>query len=179
MLLDILLLGHPSLRKKAEEVDPSREDVKKFVEDLIETTSYSPNRIGLAATQVNCFWRIFAVRPMINEGMPDMAYGPVEIFINPKISNPSKDLVTDMEGCLSIPGIYAPVTRPKSITIEYQNTQGQWLKKEASGYYARQLMHENDHLNGVLFIDRVQGKFKKKLLKDLNQLKKSIKSSNN
>lgn len=175
MLLDIVLLGHPALRKRAKEVAVISQEIRDLIANMIETVNYSPNRIGLAAPQVDADWRIFVIRPILNEGTSDLQYGPAEVYINPLLSNQSEETVLEQEGCLSLPEVYAPVPRPKSITVTAQDINGETFIKNLSGYYARQVMHENDHLNGVLFIDRVLNKDRKKLKKDVALLKKRIK----
>ena len=76
------------------------------------------------------------------------------------------------EGCLSFPLFYLPITRPVSITVEAQDINGKVFKERLSGYYARQVMHENDHLNGVVYIDRISKNLRKRLKTDLDKLKK-------
>ena len=166
------------LRKKAEPVSEINNEVKAFIQEFLEKFKhpdlFSPGSIpiGLAATQVGSPYRIFAVCPHQIVNNKD-TYGPPKIFINPVLTEPSDELMIADEGCLSFPGLYLPVLRPESITIEWQDTEGKSFKKRVSGYYARQIMHENDHLNGVLFIDRVSKNIRKRIKNDLDAIKKN------
>ncbi len=177
MKLKLAYYNHPWLRKKAEANTPINDETKAFVkvflEHFKEPDLFSPGSIpiGLAATQVHSNHRIFAVCPhhMVNDRD---SYGPPVIFINPKLSEPSNDLLIADEGCLSFPGLYLPIARPESITVEWQDVEGNNFKERLSGYYARQVMHENDHLNGVLFIDRVSKNIRKRIKSDLDRMKK-------
>ena len=92
--------------------------------------------------------------------------------INPKLSSPSSKVDTHGEGCLSIPGVYEKVTRPFSIEVEAMDLEGNIFTETTTGWRARNIMHENDHINGVLFIDRIHPNLRKKIEKALNDIKK-------
>ncbi|MCH9631760.1 MAG: Peptide deformylase [Chlamydiae bacterium] len=177
MTLKLHYWEHSWLRKKADEVVEINDEVKAFVKEFLEKFTqpdmFSPGSIpiGLAATQVGSAYRIFAVCPHQMDGKRD-SYGPPKLFINPVLSEPSDNLLIADEGCLSFPGLYLPVIRPESITVEWQDIEGKKFKERVSGYYARQIMHENDHLNGVLFIDRVSKSIRKRIKNDLDLIKK-------
>ena len=98
--------------------------------------------------------------------------GPAEVYINPKLSNPSKNKETMQEGCLSVPQIHEEVERPISIDIEALDLNGNQIKTTVTGFKARELMHENDHLNGVLFIDRLSPRLRKLITPYLDNIKK-------
>ena len=177
MTLKLLYWDDSWLRKKADEVVEINDEVRAFAKEFLEKFEkpdmFSPGSIpiGLAATQVGSAYRIFAVCPHQIVDKKD-SYGPPKLFINPILSEPSNDLLVADEGCLSFPGLYLPVVRPESITVEWQDVDGKKFKERISGYYARQIMHENDHLNGVLFIDRVSKSIRKRIKNDLDLLKK-------
>jgi len=177
MNLKLAYWGNAFLRKKVPEIkvfdDEFKAFVKLFLEKFSEPDMFSPGSIpiGLAATQVESNYRFFAICPheVINE---KDSYGPPEIFINPKLSEPSDEFIIADEGCLSFPGLYLPVLRPESVTLEWQDIEGKKHKSRFSGYVARQIMHENDHLNGVLFIDRISRSVRKSIKGQLDVLKK-------
>lgn len=170
--LPITYYGAPILRKKTNPVTQFDAALKSFIEDMHETLIAS-NGIGLAAPQVNSSQSIFIMQIPEEDAEGKMQDGPLIICINPKLSNPSADLWERGEGCLSIPGIYVPVVRPNSITLEAQDETGAHFKMELSGLAARCAMHENDHLNGVLMIDRVHPNVKAKIAPALQKLKNS------
>jgi peptide deformylase len=166
---------NPWLRKKAEPHTEITEEVRKFVKEMIHRmisgdfatkTSFA---IGLAATQIQSSYRLFVVCPFLGEDSKEK-WGPPKVFINPKLIDPSDEMEIDDEGCLSFPQFYVPIARPVSITVEAQDLEGNVFKERIHGYYARQVMHENDHLNGVVFIDRLSKNIRKKIKKDLDSL---------
>lgn len=172
MILDLKYYGDPDLRKKCDPVEEVNDEVRQLAQDLIETV-LEHDGAGLAAPQVGRHVRMFVSRyanGADSEGWP--IFCPPTIFINPKLSSPSSQMVTHGEGCLSIPGIYEKVTRPSSITIEYMDLEGNIHVEEVTGWRARNLMHENDHLNGVLHIDRIHPKRRKKIEHALRELRK-------
>src|SRR3990167_6078242 len=148
MDLKLAYLGHPSLRLKAEPVEKVDEGVQHYIKELLHKMTSFETAIGLASTQVGVFKRIFIILPATPGEEGKMEWGPPEIYINPIISNPSKEYETLDEGCLSIPGLYLPVRRPYSIEVEALDFEGHLFKKTICGFHARQVMHENDHLNG-------------------------------
>lgn len=176
MNLKLAYWDDPYLRKKVPEVksfdEKFRAFVKTFLEKFSEPDMFSPGSIpiGLAATQIRSDYRLFAICPHETVNGKD-SYGPPEIFINPVLSEPSEELIEADEGCLSFPALYLPVVRPEAITLEWQDIEGKKHKKRFSGYVARQIMHENDHLNGVLFIDRISKGLRKRIKDQLNDIK--------
>ena len=101
-----------------------------------------------------------------------MTLGDPIVYINPKIHSPSDEEIEDIEGCLSIPGLRLDVYRPEIISIEAMDLNGNIFHEELEGYNARTRMHENDHINGVLYIDRVSPAVKKKIEPTLKEIKK-------
>ena len=139
----IRLLGDPVLRRRSKEVEALNKNVESIVEELFQIM-YSEDGVGLAAPQIGVSLRIF----VIDDGKP-MA------FINPKILWRSEDTNMSEEGCLSIPDVFEDVERSNSVVVEYLDFKGNVAKKQFLGYTARVIQHEYDHLDGVLFIDRI------------------------
>ncbi len=174
MILDLKYYGNPILREKCLPVKEVNDQLKKFAQDLIETV-LKHDGAGLAASQVGKLVRLFVIRydnGEDSEGHP--IFCPPKVYINPILSSPSENIGVAREGCLSIPGIVKEVKRPYKIEVEYLDLEGKTQKEEATGWRARVIMHENDHLNGVLFIDRLDTKSKKNLEDDLRRLKKEM-----
>lgn len=171
MKLPIAYYGDPILRKKAKPVEKITDEIRQFVEDMIETVE-SLNGLGLAAPQVKSSLRIFIICIFKEDEEGNLERGTPEVFINPKLSLPSDEKNEFSEGCLSIPGISETVTRPSSITVEAMNLDGEIFTRRLTGMDARVVMHENDHLNGVVFVDRVQGKRRQNIDPVLRDLKK-------
>ncbi len=144
----IATLGNPILKTVATTVDPtaiSSKEIQRLITDMIETM-HAAQGIGIAAPQVNVSLRI----AIINERPRPFA------IINPKIVRKSLRSETTEEGCLSIPGVFGTVRRPRSVTVAFLDERGSQQTRQASGLLARVFQHEIDHLNGVLFIDRMQ-----------------------
>jgi len=143
--MQILTLGNELLRQKAQPVKEIGSEYLKIGEDLINML-HDGKGIGLAAPQVGRMERIFAVH--VEGDVP-------RIFINPSIIETSQETLKYEEGCLSIPGIYTDVVRPRAVKIQAWNEKGRPFTLEASGILARVILHEYDHLEGILFIDRI------------------------
>ncbi|HZH40061.1 MAG TPA: peptide deformylase [Gemmatimonadales bacterium] len=141
------LLGSPVLRERAKPVPAVDDTVRQFVADLFDTM-HAAKGVGLAANQVGVALRVAVVD--VGEETPD----PL-VLINP-IVTPRGDVVeTAEEGCLSIPDLFAEVERPLDITLEALDRDGKPYRMEISGYKARAVQHEVDHLDGVLFLDHL------------------------
>ena len=155
-ILEISELGHPILRQRASEVDNLRDkDVQNFIDDLIETCIDS-NGVGIAAPQVYKSERIFIISSRPNARYPNAPeLGPIAL-INPAITSFSEEKEKDWEGCLSIPGIRGLVPRHKTIKVKYQTRDGVLVENEFSDFIARIFQHELDHLNGIVFLDRME-----------------------
>ncbi|HRW58783.1 MAG TPA: peptide deformylase [Chlamydiales bacterium] len=176
MILDLCYYGNPILRKKSSLITEFNSELKEFVNNMIETMD-AKNGVGLAAPQVGKSLKIFVIRPLIEEEDKEPYLGDAEVYINPIISNPSKDTICLDEGCLSIPRLFAPVVRPAAIDIEWLDINGKVHRERVEGYKARELMHENDHLHGTLYIDRVDPSVKTSLKKTLQNIKKKYSKS--
>ena len=172
-LLPLAYYGDPILRKKADPITNISEDIKKLVKEMIETMD-GCNGIGLAAPQVHHSIRLFIIRAPIETENDKFELGEVKVFINPKISSPSVETWKALEGCLSIPTIHADVERSKEITVEFTDLEGNVNTQQFSGWEAKVILHENDHINGVLFIDHLDKEERSKLDPFLQNLKKRI-----
>ena len=147
--LDIHYLGDRVLRQPAKRVAKVDDATRKIVREMLETM-YSADGIGLAAPQVGIHKQIIVID--INLDKPDV---PPLVLINPKITKSGGNLCNAEEGCLSIPGVYLDVSRPEEIEVTYKSEQGKPSKLKADGLLSRAIQHEMDHLNGVMFVDRV------------------------
>lgn len=155
-LLQIAQLGHPVLRRKAEEVKEVKDKaIQKLIDDLIVTMKEADG-VGIAAPQVYSSLRIFIVASWPNTRYPKAPKMKPLAVINPTILEYSKETVTDWEGCLSVPGIRALVPRSKLILVEYLTREGKKVRKKYSELVARIFQHEFDHLEGIIFLDRVK-----------------------
>ena len=174
MKLSLTYYGNPILRKKCARVTEITDEIRQLVADMIETMRET-NGIWIAAPQVNKALTIFVTEvPERIEGEPEEKWlpGKVRVYINPKITNPSDEMWIRGEGCLSIPQVYGEVVRPVKITVTAMDLDGNEFQEELSWLDARAVMHENDHINGILFIDRIHGKERKSLDPLLNAVKK-------
>lgn len=166
MLKKILFYPDPILRKKAKDVEEIKSETKKFCADLAETM-VKKDGIGLAAPQIGASERIIAV------GLGEK----VMVLINPKIIYKSREEEKGEEGCLSFPGIFLEIKRAQKIKVKFLNLAGEEKELEAEGLGARVFQHEIDHLDGILFIDRI-GFYKKiKVRKALKQLREEYESN--
>lgn len=141
-LRNIRIIGDEVLRKRAKEVKLFNQKLAVLVEDMVDTM-YESNGVGLAAPQVGVLKRVFVI---------DVGDG-VEVFINPEIIETSEETQKDIEGCLSIPGERGYVIRPQRVKVRTLTLEGKERLVEAEGLFARAICHENDHLNGQLYID--------------------------
>ncbi|WP_320665134.1 peptide deformylase [Prochlorococcus sp. MIT 1223] len=159
--LEIYQLGNEVLRStgnRISKVDASMRDLAKNM--LI--SMYSAKGIGLAAPQVGIQKRILVIDLDIENPAT-----PPQVFINPEIITSSATIDTYEEGCLSIPGVYLDVIRPTAIKVGYRDEMGRPKKMNADGLLARCIQHEIDHLNGILFVDRVKNE--ENLIKELEE----------
>lgn len=173
-LLRLAYYGDPLLRRKADPLFEITDEIKNLVEEMIETMDAS-NGMGLAAPQVHRSIRLFVMRPPI-ETEEGRSLGDVKVFINPELSSPSLETWKASEGCLSIPHLRASVERPKEVTVEYTSLEGERIKERFFEWEARVILHESDHIDGVLFIDRLDAEERAKLDPFLQRLKKRLQS---
>ncbi len=148
MSLSIIKFPHPTLRYKSKpirRVDRALKDIAAEMLDLM----YEAEGVGLAANQVDLPLRIFVANPSGTRGD-----GEELVLLNPELQSP-KGSETSQEGCLSLPGMYGLVKRPRTIRLSAYDLAGNAIERDVDGFLARVLMHENDHLDGVLFFDRM------------------------
>ncbi len=171
MLLQIRYYGDKILRVKCNPVEKITDEIRTLVDNMIETMDDAKGA-GLAAPQVGHDLRIFVLRNYIETPEGDFSLSDPIVYINPILSNPSREKESDTEGCLSIPGLRAEVDRPLKIRVEAMGVDGVPFIEEVEGYNARVRMHENDHLNGVLYIDRLNLRQRKKIEPALKEIEK-------
>ncbi|MBS0604065.1 MAG: peptide deformylase [Verrucomicrobia bacterium] len=171
MLLKIYYYGHPVLRKRCEPISEITDEIRKLASDMIETMDKNDG-IGLAAPQVGRSIRMFVLRNYIFTEEGHWTVSEPKVYINPKLSSPGTEMLSDTEGCLSLPGLRLHVLRPDKITVEAMDLDGKIFVEELEGYNARVRMHENDHINGVLFVDRIDVNARKKIDPLLKEMKK-------
>jgi peptide deformylase len=174
MIYPIVAFGDPVLKARAKDIpaDFPAADLKQIVQDMYDTM-YHAHGVGLAAPQVGKGIRLFVIdsEPMIDtedeetgEPLPDAEKAVKRAFINPRMVSETGEEWGFEEGCLSIPGVREMVYRPETIVIRYEDEQRQVHEETFSGMTARVIQHEYDHLEGVLFTDKISG-FKKQLIK--------------
>ena len=147
--LEIHTLGADALRQPAQRIGKVNDQVRELARDMLRSM-YTAKGIGLAAPQVAVYQQLL----VIDLDLENAATPPL-VLINPEITAASAGLDTYEEGCLSIPGVYLDVVRPTAIELSYRDEMGRPRKMKADGLMARCIQHEMDHLNGVLFVDRV------------------------
>ncbi len=158
-MLTIVKLGDPLLRQQSKSIGDMNGEYKKLAEEMLSTMAAAKG-LGLAAVQVGELVRLFVVK--IPKATP-------RVFINPEILETSIEEVMYEEGCLSIPGINADVKRPEAVRIQAYNERGKLYTLSAEGLLSRVIQHEMDHLNGVLFLDRLNAQTRDRLLETYNE----------
>ena len=156
-ILDIHVIDDPVLRRKAKKVVKVTPELRQLLDDMVETMRVAPG-VGLAAPQVGVSERVIVVEYAEDDDEEDGAPPPKKklyTFINPEIIWASEEMVDGTEGCLSIPGWLGDVSRHEAIAIKALNRSGQKVKINVEGWLARIFQHEIDHLDGVLYIDRL------------------------
>lgn len=166
MIYPIVKYPDPVLARKAQPVTEFNADLQQLVDDMFESM-YAAEGIGLAAPQIGISKRIFIVDTSLGKEAKDKL-----TLINPEIvSREGKQL--EEEGCLSLPDIRDKVSRALRVTMRAQNTTGEWFETEGDELLARAFQHENDHLDGVLFIDRVSRLKRELILRRIGKLQKN------
>lgn len=177
MVYPVVLFGSPLLRKVSKSIDKDYTNLDKLVEDMFETME-SSDGVGLAAPQIGKSIRLFIIdaTPMAEDDAS--LEGFKRVFINANILEETGEEWGFVEGCLSVPEIREEVQRPSTVTIEYYDENFEYKKETFGGVKARIIQHEYDHLDGILFVDKVSP-LKKKLLKGrLNNIAKGKVSPN-
>ncbi len=150
--LTIHILGDRVLRQPAKRVKSVDAEIRQLVREMLQTM-YSADGIGLAAPQVGVHKQVIVL-----DCDPENPATPPMVLINPTIKSSSSDVCILQEGCLSIPGVYLEVKRPEVIEVSYRDEYGRPQTMIATELLSRAIQHEMDHLNGVLFVDRVENK---------------------
>ena len=171
MKLEVVKYDAEILRKRALPVDEISPEIIQLAEDMIETMIDS-NGVGLAAPQIGRSLRMFILRDEKEQEDGEMVLCDPEVIINPHLSKPSEEKTSMSERCLSLPGLSVEVMRPTFIHVRYQNLKGEWIESRFDSFRARVAMHENDHLNGVLIVDRLDRNSRKKVESQLQAIKK-------
>jgi peptide deformylase len=185
MILEIVKYGHPILRQKGAAIEKITPEIKTLIADMFETMR-ERHGVGLAAQQIGKALQLTVIdvrevgedRPStlelkgkpadINEIMP-------LVLINPEVT-PVGEPATGGEGCLSFPEIFAEISRPESVDVKALNEKGKVIEFRAGGLLARAVQHETDHLNGILFIDRMERKQKEEFRDELDALQAATKA---
>ncbi len=146
--MQIVTYPHPTLRHKSQPIKRVDANLRKMVSQMFELM-YEARGVGLAANQVDFPFRLFVANLQ-----SDPEEGEELVFINPVISR-TKGLEEKEEGCLSLPELYGPVKRPETVLVTAYTLRGEEIEAKLSGFAARVVQHETDHLDGVMFIDRL------------------------
>jgi peptide deformylase len=154
-LLEVSQVGNPSLRQIAQPIDRLNEPIQTLIDNLMETLLQS-NGVGIAAPQVAASYRLVIIASRPNPRYPNAPEMEPTVMINPRIISASDEIIKDWEGCLSVPGIRGLVPRHSTIAIEYSDRQGKLQQQQLTDFVARIFQHELDHLNGMVFLDRLE-----------------------
>ena len=183
MVLPILKYGHPALRQKGARVEKITPSIQQLIRDLLDTM-YAAAGVGLAAQQVGHALQLTVIdvrgikdRPSTLElnGKPADVDGIMPlVLMNPSIT-PAAGPVGGPEGCLSFPELYAEIARPESVHVVGMNEKGERMEFRCGGLLARAVQHEADHLQGILFIDRMSSDVRKELKPQLEELQDASK----
>ena len=172
MQLSIISYPHPTLRIRSKPIRRVNKELRNIAAQMLDLM-YEAEGVGLAANQVNLPIRIFVANPAGERGD-----GEELVLLNPELQMP-KGNVTGQEGCLSLPGIYGQVKRPKSIRLSAFDIQGNPVDRVVDGFLARVIQHENDHLDGVMFFDRMTEEAKREIDDQLHELETVFASKQN
>jgi peptide deformylase len=157
-ILKVARLGHPVLRRIAEPVSPeaiAAPEIQRLIDDMLETMD-EYDGAGLAAPQVHVSRRIVIYGVHQNPRYPDAEEVPLTVLVNPKITPATRAIEEDWEGCLSVPEMRGRVPRHTRGNVEAYGRDGKRLRFTADGFHARVVQHECDHLDGVVYLDRME-----------------------
>jgi len=171
MIHPVVVYGHPVLKKVAEEVNKDYPGLRQLIDDLFETM-YNAEGVGLAAPQIGKSIRVFVIdgAPLADDE-PEFA-GFKKVFINPEIIEKNGELVPMNEGCLSIPNIREEVKRESHIRVQFYDENWNFYDEVYEGYKARVFLHEYDHLDGILFVEKINPLRKRLIKGKLNDISK-------
>jgi peptide deformylase len=185
MKLDVVNYGHPVLRQKGARVEKITPEIKELIDAMFETM-HEHKGIGLAAQQIGRALQLTVLdlrgvtdRPStlkLNGQDSDVAAFMPLVLINPEVK-PTSEPATAAEGCLSFPEIFGEIERPAFVEVRATNEKGETIEFSAGGLLARAVQHENDHLNGILFIDRMKRDLKDELKPKLDELHAATKAA--
>ena len=185
MELPIVHYGHPVLRLKGARIANITPEIEQLIEDMFDTM-YKASGIGLAAQQIGQALQLTVIDVRDVTDRPsrlEIAGEPADVdsimpltLINPEIQ-PEGEPATGPEGCLSFPEIYADITRPEAVTVKALNAKGESVAFKAGGLLSRAIQHEVDHLNGILFIDRMTAGVKDEIRHHIEDLQEATKAS--
>ncbi|PYM08866.1 MAG: peptide deformylase [Candidatus Rokuibacteriota bacterium] len=157
-ILKVARLGHPVLRKVAAPV-PEGEirsaEIQRFIDDMIETMR-EYNGAGLAANQVHALKQIAVIEVQKSPQHPEAPEIPLTVLVNPVVTRLTDEMMGGWEGCLSIPDMRGIVPRYTAVTLQALDREGQRIDVKANDFFARVIQHEADHLNGIVYVDRMR-----------------------
>lgn len=184
MILEVVKYGHPVLRQKGARIESLDADVRRLIADMLETM-YAAKGVGLAAQQVGSALQVTVIdvagvpdRPStieVNGQAVEVASLMPLVLVNPEIK-PVGDGISGPEGCLSFPEVYADISRPEFVEVKASNEKGKPIAFRAGGLLSRAVQHEVDHLNGILFIDRMDKKTKEEVRADIEEVQADTKA---
>jgi peptide deformylase len=157
-VLKVARLGHPVLRRVAEPVSPEAirsPEIQRLIDDMLETMA-DHDGAGLAAPQVHVSRRVVIYGVDANPRYPDAEAIPLTVLVNPRLAPVGDEQDEDWEGCLSVPDLRGMVPRFKTLRVEASDRDGQRLRFTATGFHARVVQHECDHLDGLVYLDRMR-----------------------
>ena len=185
MVHEIIKYGHPVLRQKGARIETVTPEIKKLIADMLATMAEN-HGVGLAAQQIGVAKQLTVIDVSVVTDRPstleldgksaDPASFMPLVLINPVIK-PAGEAVTGGEGCLSFPEIFAEIARPGTVEVEALDAKGKPIAFRCGGLLARAVQHETDHLNGILFIDRMDKKTKAELQDELDDLQAATKKT--
>jgi peptide deformylase len=157
-ILKVARLGHPVLRRVARPV-PLEEirspDVQRFIDDMVETMR-EYDGAGLAANQVHTLLQIAVIEVAANPRYPDASHVPLTVLVNPLVTPLTDEMEDGWEGCLSVPDMRGRVPRHTAVRLECHDREGRPVEVVAKDFFARVIQHETDHLNGIVYVDRMR-----------------------
>jgi peptide deformylase len=165
-LLPIITAPDPRLKTVASRVDAVDDDIRRLMDDMLETMYAAPG-VGLAAPQVGISQRVIVVDVARTGDAPE----PMQMA-NPEIVEASSERSTVEEGCLSLPEHFAEVKRPERVRIRYLDRENEIRERDMDGFLATCIQHEMDHLDGILFVDHISGLKRGMIMRKLTKLKK-------
>jgi peptide deformylase len=157
-ILKVARLGHPVLRELSRPVPPERirtAEFQRFIEDMIETM-HEYDGVGLAAPQVHVPWRVATIEVAGNPRYPGAPAVPLTVLVNPEIRAVGEEKEVDWEGCLSVPGLRGKVPRMSALDVTALDREGNPILWHAEGFAARVVQHEVDHMDGRVYLDRME-----------------------